>query len=608
VQACSQIPANAHPLLGALFVPEWHEPAGSAAERFTRYLQEGMAAGISPGPLFDADVYRRRAAEAGLPPLAPDQNALMHFLSHGHTARIVPTERFSEAFYRKTYPDIDNSPLWGFEHFILHGLYEGRMPDRQSTVTFYRPRGGSVQSDGAMPRLYQQWFRQDFPNRKRSALDDMPQGYERRLDELLHSDLLAEIFADAQAIDPEVGELSSIVNCYLPPSHDYAAIVHAELRQRLPATHYDSVICVPWIRTGGADLVAGLLAKALLRVRPNEKILILRTDHFHFERANWLPDQADCVDISDLTKSLSQSAAENLLRVLLRGVSAARVFNVNSLLCWRALQSQGANLSATLATYSYLFCWDQTPSGVRAGYPAIFFAGTAENITAFLTDTAYLRDELIKMYQLPATIRARILPLYTPAQRPVLVPSIARTVLDTASASSGKLVLWAGRLDRQKRFDLVKEIALQMPDVEFRCWGAALLDAPPDLTMLTANIQMQGSFNSFDDLPLAQAGAWLYTALWEGMPTTIIELATRGVAIIASAVGGVPELITQDTGWPIEAEANAEAYVAALREALSSPEEAMQRAERLQHRVASIYTESVYDAALSELLDAETAG
>jgi glycosyltransferase involved in cell wall biosynthesis len=334
-------------------------------------------------------------------------------------------------------------------------------------------------------------------------------------------------------------------------------------------------------------------------------VLILRTDSPYFERADWLPLAADTADISDIIASLQPEPAQNLLRLVLRGLGAQRVFNVNSFLCWTTMHRYGANLAATMHSYAYLFCWDQTPSGIRVGYPAAFFAETASNMTAFLTDTSYLRDELTKMYGLPPTLQNAIVPLFTPAQAKPVSPSIARRVFDAAAPSSRRLVLWAGRLDRQKRFDLVQEIARMMPDVEFRCWGTALLDAEPDLSGLPANIFMQGSFGSFDELPLALAGAWLFTSAWEGMPTTLIELAVRGVPVVASAVGGVSELIDSNTGWPIPADALAETYAEALRDVLASPADALRRAEALQRRVADVYTEVVYDAALETLLSAE---
>jgi len=598
-----QIPPTSVWLLTGLFVPEWHDRAATPLEAFLAYLRDGLFTGKTPGPLFDAAVYRRRAATADLPPCSPDESAIVHWLLHGHAARIVPTDRFDELYYRGSNPDLDSSPDWGFAHFFQHGVREGRLPKPQHT--FYRPHGAQSQGDGRLPKLYHQWHILDFPNQVRALADDIPAAYERRLEELFHSEQLTRTFAAAQAIDPNIGEASSITEIYLPPFHDGMTLARAEVRHRIPATHYDSILCVPWVRTGGADLVAGLLAKALLRVRPAERVLVLRTDHPHFERGNWLPAEADCVDISDLTTGLPPSAAENLLRVLFRGVTAQRVFNVNSRLCWTTLRDHGANLAATLRTYAYMFCWDQTVSGRRVGYPAEFFAETAGSITAFLTDTVYLRNELAKMYQLPTSVGDRIVPIFTPARTLLQTPSIARVVLDRAAPGSRRLVLWAGRLDRQKRFDLVQDIARSMPDVEFRCWGTALLDAPPDLSRLPANVTMQPSFDSFDDLPLADAGAWLFTSLWEGMPTTIIELAARGMPVVASAVGGVPELIQPDTGWPVPTEADIDDYVAALRDALSSPEEAVRRAEALQRRVSSIYTETRYDATLDALLAAE---
>jgi glycosyltransferase involved in cell wall biosynthesis len=269
------------------------------------------------------------------------------------------------------------------------------------------------------------------------------------------------------------------------------------------------------------------------------------------------------------------------------------------------MRSYGNNLAASLNTYAYMFCWDQTEEGRRVGYPSEYFAETASTMTAFLTDTLYLRDELASQYRLPLPVLDRIVPLFTPAQCNALRPSVARRVMDSGGPGCRQTVLWAGRLDRQKRFDLVQEIARLMPDVSFWCWGEALLDNPPDTGRIPANMVMKGRFDSFDDLPLTEAGVWLFTSAWEGMPTTIIELATRGVAVVATAVGGVSELVHVDSGWPIAPDSDAAVYVDALRHALVNPQEAMYRAERLQSRVTRIYTEQVYDESLAKLLAAE---
>jgi glycosyltransferase involved in cell wall biosynthesis len=159
------------------------------------------------------------------------------------------------------------------------------------------------------------------------------------------------------------------------------------------------------------------------------------------------------------------------------------------------------------------------------------------------------------------------------------------------------LVFWAGRLDRQKRFDLLVAIARAMPDIDFRAWGTAVLDAAPDLTGLPPNLRMQGTFISWDELPLRSADAWLYTAAWDGLPTVLIEVGGVGLPVVASAVGGVPDLITPETGWPVHGDDPA-VYVAALRELLADPDTALARATALQARVRRRHDFEAYAAAI----------
>ena len=139
-------------------------------------------------------------------------------------------------------------------------------------------------------------------------------------------------------------------------------------------------------------------------------------------------------------------------------------------------------------------------------------------------------------------------------------------------------MLWAGRLDRQKRFDLVAAIARAMPDVDFSCWGKAVLDAPPDLSGLPRNLKINEPFASYAELPLEAADGWLYTSAWDGLPTILIELGALGVPIVASAVGGVPELIDGETGWPVPGDGGAQDYVRALREMIDNPKSRIAKA------------------------------
>ena len=161
-------------------------------------------------------------------------------------------------------------------------------------------------------------------------------------------------------------------------------------------------------------------------------------------------------------------------------------------------------------------------------------------------------------------------------------------------------MLWAGRLDRQKRFDLVVSIAGAMPDVDFSCWGKAVLDAPPDLSGLPRNVKINEPFASYEELPFETADGWLYTSAWDGLPTILIELGALGTPIVASAVGGVPELIDAETGWPVAGDAGIQEYVRALRDMIDNPELRIAKARALQARVRKNHTMSAYKARLAQ--------
>ena len=104
-------------------------------------------------------------------------------------------------------------------------------------------------------------------------------------------------------------------------------------------------------------------------------------------------------------------------------------------------------------------------------------------------------------------------------------------------------------------------------------------------------------------LGLEAADAWLFTSEWEGLPTLLIELGARGVPIVASAVGGVPELITPETGWPVHDVESVQTYVAALRSAIASPNRRSAEGAALRDMVAQRHSQAAYDHRLRSILE-----
>jgi glycosyltransferase involved in cell wall biosynthesis len=117
-----------------------------------------------------------------------------------------------------------------------------------------------------------------------------------------------------------------------------------------------------------------------------------------------------------------------------------------------------------------------------------------------------------------------------------------------------------------------------------------------EYTALAARLGLsdQVSFYSFQPKSviaafMRQANFLLLPSLWENSPCVIIEAMASGLPVIASRVGGIPEVVTEEIG--ILTPPNDPALLAAaLVEALQQPD----RFERLRlARMAERYTPAV---------------
>lgn len=594
----------------AFFTPHLYEGgdadevSGSAGiRRFVHFLETGLWEGLTPGPMFDTEYYARARSGRRIFELRTEA-PFLHYLNHGWPKQFVPNTIFDEEDYQTRFGDIRASGTWGFQHFLFHGIFESRQSNAVRNFTVV-PRGTDI-ARTELERWVLFW----------SGLSEVPASYrmnpglakqQRRIVDLMQSDVYEEIIRRAQAIDPSLGEPRTISAVYAAPFHDRVGDVMDSILARIPAKAYGTIVTVPWLRTGGADLVACQVASAVLEARPSQNVLLLRVDQKHLERPDWLPEGVDQVLISDLLDELTGDQAESLLYALILNLRPERVINVNSLKIWRTFERFGNRLSTKVNLYSYLFCWDQTPQGLRVGYPSMFYAATSPYLAGTFTDTDYLRDELVKMYRPPAAVAKATVPLYTPVRSAKPEKTMAELSVLRPTKNARPVVLWAGRLDRQKRFDLVQDIARLMPDVDFLCWGDALLDNPPELHRSPRNLKLSPGFKDYSDLPLETADAWLFTSAWEGMPTILLELAIRGVAVIASQVGGVPEMADAETSFPVDDINDPEAYVEAIRFALNNPQVRVERGRAMQDRAAQRHSTEAYVAKIKEVFDRETA-
>jgi len=109
------------------------------------------------------------------------------------------------------------------------------------------------------------------------------------------------------------------------------------------------------------------------------------------------------------------------------------------------------------------------------------------------------------------------------------------------SLPKGDYVLYLGRLAQEKGLELLLEAAAELPDISFVIAG----DGPytPD-TQHHTNVQWVGRISGERKRQLvASAQALVIPSVWyENNPMVVIEALSQGTPIIASSIGGLPEM------------------------------------------------------------------
>ncbi|QRM28282.1 methyltransferase domain-containing protein [Microvirga sp. VF16] len=361
---------------------------------------------------------------------------------------------------------------------------------------------------------------------------------------------------------------------------------------------YDYLIFVPWLTRGGADLAAVNAVRAAIQLRGTERTLLVVTDYDRVEARDWLPETANIRIFSDLLPDLSASDRVRLVQMLIMALKPRAVLNVNSVACWEAIKKTGSPLSTMTDIYASLFCRDYTSDGRAAGYADTHFRACLPFTRKIYFDNETFAQQMIEEYGVPPSLQSRIEVLRQPTSNSAQPRGFVR------QEGVGRLpVFWAGRFARQKNVDLLIEIVSSAPDFHFDVYGDGDESYKQKLNSVglnTGNLTMKGAFPSFEALPTQQYGAFLYTSLWDGIPTVLINAASLGVPIVASNVGGIAELVDDDTGWLINDYKDPSAYIRALVEIRANPEEAARRVQCMLERVKRLHSWDTYTTTLSE--------
>ncbi|MFZ2803638.1 MAG: glycosyltransferase [Patescibacteria group bacterium] len=222
-------------------------------------------------------------------------------------------------------------------------------------------------------------------------------------------------------------------------------------------------------------------------------------------------------------------------------------------------------------------------------------AGTAGNILAAfemgMTKLTQSYERTVRLFLCPSQFMATKMAEWgePPSKMRVLPNPVA--LPDVVAARDGGYLLAVGRLSSEKGFDTVVRAAARTPDVEIRIAGIGpeehrLKQLATDLK--AANVSFLG-FLRKPELTEARrhAAALLTPSIWyENAPYAVLEALADGLPVIASRIGGLPELVESGTNGLLVEPGDADAWCAAFNAFFLMPEGERQRLATASRRAA----------------------
>ncbi|MEE9319343.1 MAG: glycosyltransferase family 4 protein [Granulosicoccus sp.] len=493
-----------------VFFPEYYRTQNgleslSNDDAFENYIEHGIYADRNPNPWFSSEYYRNHFAHR----LDNIEIPILSYLNFEKTRKSKASESFDPRYYIERYPDLGGEdPL---HHYVKFGHKEGR----------------------------------------------------QCVEKLLPETILQETL-ELSALEPDLEQFCEVER----PIVEYPKLSTSTYAPRLIKNRLSEqvsvVICVPFLSCGGADLISTFVLKAYQLVYGKAHVVLLITDRIENNVPQWIDTDTNVIYLDSEAKYSTFSEKVQTLHSIIGLLSPDKVININSHVTWEMYRKYGRQLASAIDLYAYLFCFDYTPKGQLAGYIRDYIPKTVKYLKTAFCDNRTIIDDIQNLYGFSQKNQSVFKTVYVP------IPNNLDRLNTTSENVFTKKILWISRLARQKRPDVLVNIAKDMPEHTFVVYGPAG-DSPASDSIINGeipNIDYRGVFGNIAEVDLSEYSLFLNTSEWDGLPTILIQIMGAGLPIVTSKVGGITELVTDDTGWLIEDGENCSEYCKTIKNVL----------------------------------------
>ena len=375
-----------------------------------------------------------------------------------------------------------------------------------------------------------------------------------------------------------------------------AAAAYWQIVDRLPE-RVDAVFIVPWVVMGGADRLLLHYLDAIRRHRPEWNVAVLTTLGGRSTRLGTIPDGVTAVDVGEVFDAHGVGYVERIkvLADLLVQYGPALTHTINAEIVLDLLDLYGATVRRRTNVFLSTFSVVKSHHGEVYAPFVTRSEDILDNVAGVITDNHAVIERL---HDLGGLDREKFHVHHQPA--PAL--DVARRDV----VSSATKFLWAGRFDQEKRLDVVADIAARLratgsPAV-IHVYGTTVLDNADTAGLLdrlrASGVVVHPPYDGFTSLPLDEFAGVLLTSDMEGVPIILLEAAAAGLALVAPQVGGVPEVVRPETGWPVSRTEAIDEYVTAIGSILTDREEALVRIKAAWAMIDDEFSQAGFDRRL----------
>jgi len=412
-------------------------------------------------------------------------------------------------------------------------------------------------------------------------------------------DRFDELWPALRADLDELREVAHVLN----PSEAFQSIVRAG-RQPPPAVlrgrlmrdalarmprKVRHIVALPWLGfNGGSERVSQNLLRMLAEHYDEDECCVVAPEAiFDLPLSEQRRYGMPILAFNDLDTQMDSDTRLELFDRLMVQFRPATVHTVNSTVAWLAFRYRGAQYSRDTRLFGNVYSDIRIMEDIPVGAFWQYLPDTLDDMAGFVVDNRRVVERARATYALPHEDLARFHLTPTPVvglrgnpqadMRPFRDPGVRRS-------------LWMSRVAWEKRLDVLKNIAERCPDRSFHIYGDRQEKGslPLDLSWIDAahNVHRHGAFGILADIPFEQFDSFVFTTMAEGMPIAVLEAVAFGLPVVAPDVGGIGELIDEDTGWLVSGPDAVEEYIAALDEIRARPDEAQRRVAAAQARLA----------------------